>query len=125
MNKNSVLFFGTLSTEQTEVLNQISQAVWSSESKCCGAGALPLTIEMLPLTGMSGSSPVFLLVGGCTFDEGNPNYKKVSESKNNCRVGVIITEGESQDIYLEDENYPDFFILLEKKEMVILKKTER
>jgi len=117
--KNSILYLGSLTLDQEKVLNSICQAIWNNESRCCGTGAHPHTIEILPLTEMKGSTPVFLLVGGVTHDFGNTNYRKVKESKDNCQVGVIITEGDSRDNYREDDNYPDLFILLEEKQIVI------
>jgi hypothetical protein len=114
VEKNTIYFLGIIDEEFKENLELISQKTWGNNVEHGGSYASLTALENLPLANMSGSSPVFL-IGENLLKEGNlPNYKKVSESKGNCLVGVV-TFGNPISGYVEKGNHPDFFIDLRQK----------
>jgi hypothetical protein len=64
------------------------------------------SVRILPLTL---KDCIFFIVDNCFFEESTTsNYKKVSESKQGCKVGLILTN--NNETYYTEENKPDFII---------------
>ena len=78
------------------------------------------TLEFLPLD-LSGKSPLFITIGENLkrFGDKLPNYKKISESKNNARTCVILQDRESPRDFISEHNNPDFFLNIDTGELFI------
>ncbi len=116
MDKNSILLFGELDEEEKRVLQTITFKIWGSSAVAAGVSNFK-NFELLPLTNMKGSSPMFL-ISSLSFDKSMPHYQKMKETKNCTSVGFILKPGEKKEDFSTEKNRPDFFIDLKNKQII-------
>ena len=111
-----ILFLGSLDDSQLALVNELTFKLWGLPINSCGHLTSPQVLEFLP---MNLEDSIFFIVDNCFFGETKiPNYKKVSKSKKDCKVGLILKSNEKK--FYTEKNKPDFIINTITKEFLVL-----
>lgn len=119
MDSNTVFFMGQIIDTKMKKLKDRFKTLFGPNLTFVEAVSGISAIEFMPLN-LRGESPLFVMVGAnfrLASDDQVPDYKKVSESKNNCRTCVILQDEETPLNYGTRSNTPDFFFNIDTNQI--------